>query len=275
MDINFLKKSITLALSVITVVFTFVPEACFEGCKLLKGASGEANIMINRILTFIAVFVIVIIVQAIYYYFRKSICIKGYGYSIRIEYGDILKKDSCKRIIDFDECFTTNVGKAPADVKCGTICGQYLIANPISSRNMQDLIEKAQLKPAKGKSEYQSKVRYESGRLVPNGDDFLLMAFAKLDKDGLGKLSRDEFLDCLSMLWKEIDKYYGQKDVCIPILGSGITRFEDKLLTKQTLLDIIVASYKLSSHKIKPPYQLHIVCKKGNDFSLNKIGNNI
>jgi hypothetical protein len=60
--------------------------------------------------------------------------------------------------------------------------------------------------------------------------------------------------------------------VCIPILGSGITRFEDKLLTQQELLDIILASYKLSSHKIKPPYQLHIVCKKGDDFSLNRIG---
>lgn len=59
---KFLKKSFTWTLSIITVVFTFVPEASFEGCKLLKGASGEANIMMNRILTFIAVFVIVIIV---------------------------------------------------------------------------------------------------------------------------------------------------------------------------------------------------------------------
>lgn len=137
---------------------------------------------------------------------------------------------------------------------------------------MQALIEKAQLKPAKGKSRYQNKERYESGRLVPKGDD-LLMAFAKLDKDGRGWFfSREEFLECLSILWNEIDKYYGQKDVCIPILGSGITRFEDKLLTQQELLDIIVLSYKLSSHKIKPPYQLHIVCKKGDDFSLNRIG---
>jgi len=267
---KFFKKSFTWTLGIITVVFTFVPEACFKGCKLLKGASGEANIMINRILTFIAVFVIVIIVHAIYRCVRESICIKGHGYRIRIEYGDILKKDSCKRIINFDECFTTSVGDAPSDVKRSSICGQYLVANPI--HNMQALIEKAQLKPVKGKSRYQSKERYESGRLVPNGDD-LLMAFAKLDKDGRGWFfSREEFLDCLSILWNEIDKYYGQKDVCIPILGSGITRFEDKLLNQQELLDIIVASYKLSSHKIKPPYQLHIVCKKGDDFSLNRIG---
>ena len=60
--------------------------------------------------------------------------------------------------------------------------------------------------------------------------------------------------------------------MCIPILGAGTTRFDDKLLTQQELLDIIVASYKLSSHKIKEPNQLHIVCKKREGFSLNRVG---
>lgn len=110
---------------------------------------------------------------------------------------------------------------------------------------------------------------------MPNGDD-LLMAFAKLDADGIGKFfSHKEFLDCLSLLWEEIDKYYGQKDVCIPILGSGLTRINETLLTQQELLDIIIGSYKLSSHKIKSPYKLHIVCKKNDDFSLNQIGKSI
>lgn len=273
---KYFRKSFTWTLSIITTVFTFVPEACFEGCTLLKSASVETNIMINRILTFISVFIIVIIIHAIYRLIRRSISIKGHGYSIRIEYGDILKKDSCKKIINFDECFTTSVGDAPLDVKRNSICGQYLVANPI--HNMQSLIEKAQLKPAKGKSRYQSKERYESGRLVQNGND-LLMAFAKLDENGLGRFfSRDEFLDCLSLLWKEINKYYAQKDVCIPILGSGMTRMDGEssgMLTQQELLDIIISSYKLSPHKIKYPYQLHIVCKKCDDFSLNKIGENM
>ncbi len=267
---KFFKRSCTWTLSVIAVLFAFVPEASFKGCKFLEDASDEVNIMINRILTFIAVLVIVIIVHAIYRCVRKSISIKGHGYSIRIEYGDILKKDSCKRIISFDECFTTSIGENPSDVKRSSICGQYLVANPIN--NMRSLIEKAQLQPAKCKSKFQGKEKFESGRLVQNGDD-LLMAFAKLDKDGRGRFfSREEFLDCLAILWNEIDKYYGQKDVCIPILGAGITRFDDKQLTQQELLDIILASYKLSSHKIKTPHQLHIVCKKRDDFSLNRIG---
>jgi len=270
--IKFLKKSNTWALSIISAIFTFVPETIFGKYKLLLNASDEVNIVLTRVLTFITVLVLSMIINALYLFYRRSICIKGSTYSIRIKYGDLFKMHDCKKVIPFDECFTTSVGDSPSDINPDSICGQYLERNPV--QDMQSLIDNAQLKPAKSKSKYQNKVRYDSGKLAPNGD-YLLMAFAKLDKDGLGKLSRDEFLDCLSILWKEIDKYYGQKDVCIPVLGSGVTRMNDESLTQQELLDIIIESYRLSTHKMKSPCQLHIVCKKRDGFSLNKIGENI
>jgi hypothetical protein len=214
-----IEKSLTWAIRVITVVFTFVPETVFEKYKLLLSASDEANVVLVRVLTFIAMFVLLIAINAMYACFRKSVRIKGENYSIQIKYDDILKIRDCKKIIPFDECFTTSVGSATSDVNPESICGQYLKANPIE--NMQKLIYDAKLKPLKSKSKYQGKERYESGKLVPNGDN-LLLAFAKLDEDGLGGFSRDEFLDCLSTLWKEIDKHYGQKNVCMPILGQEL-----------------------------------------------------
>lgn len=267
--IELIKKSIAWALSIISGVFTVVPESFFAKIKLLSSASDELNIILIRVLTFILVLIGVVIIVAWRLSRRESVQIKGNNYSIQIEYGDLFKMSSCKKVISFDECFTTSVGDSPSDIKRGSVCGQYLEANPI--QDMQKLIDAAKLKPLKSKSKYQKKVRYESGKLVPNGD-YLLMAFAKLDEQGLGELTRDEFLDGLSTLWKEIDKYYGQEDVCIPILGSGITRMKGESLTQQQLLDIIIASYRLSSHKIKSPHQLHIVCQKQEDFSLNKIG---
>ena len=101
------------------------------------------------------------------------------------------------------------------------------------------------------------------------------MAFAKLDETGNGYLSLDELLDCLSLLWKEINKYYAQCDVCVPILGSGITRIKGEQISQQKLLDIIISSYQLSAHKIKEPCKLRIVCKKSRNFSLNRIGQNL
>ncbi len=148
----------------------------------------------------------------------------------------------------------------------------YLINNP--DLDIQKLILDSQLKPLKSKSKYKNKERYESGRIVPNGDD-LLMAFVTLDKNGSGRFfTRDEYLKCLSILWKEIDIYYGQQDVCIPILGAGLTRFEGGVgasISQQELLNMIIWSYKLSSYKIKSPHKLRIICKKSKGFSIYKI----
>ena len=99
---------------------------------------------------------------------------------------------------------------------------------------------------------------------------FLLMAFAKLDKNGLGHLSYDEYIECLNKLWEQIDIYHGTSDVYMPILGSKITRF-DKELTQQELLDIIISTYRLSPKKMKEAYKLHIMCKAREGFSLNDV----
>lgn len=271
--IKFLIKSTTYALSIISVVFTFVPESVFGICKIFPSFSDETNIVLMRILSFIIVLILSMAIYALYLHKRKHIYIKGKNYSILIEYGDLLEMNDCRKVITFDECFTTKVGNFASDIKPTSICGQYLTKYPIP--DIKRLIDDAQLKPAKTKSKYQGKERYESGKLVPNGED-LLMAFSQLAKDGKGMFrSYDEFLECLSLLWKEIDKYYGQKDVCISVLGSGLTRIGDTSFTQQELLDIIIESYKLSSHKIKLPYKLHIVCKERDDFSLNNIGQNI
>ena len=242
----------------------------------LEGYTLEINIIVNRILTFVIVWFIAAFGYKAYLLLRNKVSIKGNNYKITVEYGDLLKIKNCKRVINFDECFSTHVGTAPADIKSTSICGQYLTANP--NLNIQSLLSNSQLKPLKTKSKYQSKERYESGRIVPNGDD-LLLAFAKLDKNGLGRFfTRDEYLECLSVLWEEIDKYYGQQDVCIPILGAGLTRFDGgsgASIPQQELLDMIIWSYKLSSHKIKLPRKLRIICRRDEDFSLDKIDSQV
>lgn len=266
---NFLKKSLTIAAGIISMAFTFIPETFFAKLKLFEKASEDVNIIVNHALTFGVVTIFVFLIYGTYLHFRKHVKINGRNYDIEVLYGDIFEMPNCKKVITFDECFTTAVGNAPAEIKPKSICGQYLKRYPVE--DIQALIDKAQLKPLRNKSQYKNKERYESGRIIPNGD-FLLTAFAKLDKDGLGRMTRDELIDCLSLLWKEIDKHYGQTDICVPVLGAGITRLDDTSLTQQELLDIIICSYKLSTQKIKKPYKLYIVCKETDDFSLNKIG---
>lgn len=282
--IDFIKKSIVLASAVVTSIFTFVPESFFDDhewisqdllkqCKLFSDLDiKDVNIVISRLAFFLLIWLITSAAYALFLSIRRWTTIHGDNYSIRVEYGNIHKKRKCKRVINFDECFTTQVGNKTAEINPGSICGQYLTAHP--DLNIQQLIDDANITPARAKSRYQQKTRYESGTIVPNGDD-LLMAFAKLDDKGKGRFfSRDEYLACLDLLWKELENHYSEKDVCVPILGAGTTSFDGgsgASIPQQKLLEMMIGSYKLSSHKIKAPHKLRIVCKKNRGFSINKI----
>lgn len=115
---------------------------------------------------------------------------------------------------------------------------------------------------------------YESGSLLPNGE-YILMVFGKLNEDGRTEMTRDEFLEALQRLWRELNKYYTQEDVAIPALGSGITNFKGELLSRQQLVDIIVASYRINPYKIKRPNSLRIICRDIKQFSPNKVGDSL
>jgi hypothetical protein len=277
-----MKKSITLAFAIISVFLTFVPESLFEIKEWISDStiknmglsikSNILNVIVSKVIFFITILIIVFIVRAALIKIRRKISIKGDNYVIQIEYGNILNIKNCKKVINFDECFTCNVGDNPGDVKPTSICGQYLKNNP--NINVDALISNSNIVAKAERSKYKNKICYESGSLIPNGDD-LLMSFAPLDGNGLGSFStRDSYLKCLDLLWKQIDTYYCQKDVCIPILGSGITRFEDgsgASISQKELLQTIIYSYMLSSHKLKSPHKLRIVCMKSDDFSINDI----
>ena len=270
---KFKKKCLEISSALVATIFMFIPEALFEKYTIFPNLSIEINVIINRFL--FAIFLTVIVVWRYKRYIdkRKTITIKGKDYIIEVRYGDIIEETNCKKVINFDECYTTEVGELKHQIKTTTVCGQYLLKNP--NIDIDKLIVNANLKEAKKKSKFQNKIRYDSGKLVPNGDD-LLMAFVKLDEEGVGRFfSFQEYIDSLLTLLEEVDKYYGQKDVCIPILGSGLTRINEQRLTQQELLDIMIMTYKLSAHKIKKPYKLCIICKENDDFSLNKIGESL
>lgn len=282
--IDFFKKSVVMAFAIITGIFTFFPESFFanyewvtqELINKLSWLSNfevkDVNIVISRLVCFFIVWIVTSIIYLIFLKLRWKRTIKGENYLIRVEYGNILKKKHCKRVISFDECFTTQVGNATADINPTSICGQYLSAHP--ELDIQQLIEASNITPARSKSKYQQKTRYDSGSIVPNGND-LLMAFARLDERGKGRFfSRDEYLSCLDLLWKELENHYSEKDVCVPILGAGTTSFDGgsgTSISQQDLLNMMIWSYKLSSHKIKYPHKLRIVCKRNRGFSINEI----
>lgn len=281
--IKIVKESLGWASGLFSGILTLFPERMFTHWHWISREMlsdkiswnwvniDDLNIIITRICLFIIVVIICQLVFCICSHFKK-IMIKGRGYSIVIEYGDIFKFKNCQRVISFDECYTICVGTNTADIKRDTICGQYLINNP--NLDMDSLIQRSNIIQCRRRSKHNNKICYQPGSIVPNGDD-LLMAFTKLDSNGKSlKFTIEDYLKCLEKLWKELDNNYCQKDVCIPVLGSGITRFENGInqsVSKEELIELIISSYKLSKYKLKDLSTLHIVCKRSSDFSLDRI----
>lgn len=266
MDIRLLKNGGAIAGGLISAIFTVVPEEVFKYGFINCDWSESTIIIANRLIACVAVFILVLIGVLIYRCVNPSVTISDKTITIKVQYKNLFRIKRGKRVINFDECFSTNVGNKPADIKPESLCGQYLAKYPID--DMQALIQEAGVQPV-GVSRFDNKDAYTPGTIIPR-DDFFLMAFAKLDEKGLGCLTYEEYLDCLNKLWEQIDCFHGTDDVYIPILGSRITRL-GKDLTQQELLDIMIASYRLSPKKMKKPSVLHIVCKRRDGFSINDV----
>lgn len=266
-------KIVKYAFGITTGIFTFAPESFFKMCQLIPGASETVDIIVGRFTLALVIFLMVLIKKLWNLETQRFTIINGTNYSVKILYGNIFDVKKGKKIIPFDECFTVNVGDKPENINPSSVCGQYIQKYSLNKSIMDELIKKSHLQKLSTDSMYHNMNRYESGKLVVNGD-YLLMAFAKLDGSGKGYLSYNDYLKCLTVLWDEIDKYYGGEDVYIPILGSGVTRMDGSDdMTSQELLEIIITSYKLAPHKIHLPQQLKIICKKESGISLAKIDN--
>lgn len=272
MNKSYWSNLLGITFGLTTTCFSFIPDSFFSEMLSWTIVPEYWNDTINRLVFLVFVAILTGLGMLIWRWSRKKVKIRGYNYDIVVEYGNIFDVQDSRKVINFDECFTTELGDAPHQIKRSSVCGQFLENNP--GIDIRSIISNSGIKPKRGRSKYNNQECYESGRLLLDGD-YLLMAFAKLNKDGRAEMTREEYVESLRVLWEEIDKYYSQTDISIPILGSGITGFNGELLNKQQLVDIIIASYQVNPHKIKKPNSLRIICKKDKDFSLDNIGNTL
>ena len=207
------------AYALTTVVIAIIPESCFTALKINGGWSNQAVVIVGRLAICAAILAISNVAYACYQKHRKCVSVVGDNYFIQVEYGDLFGVKNGKVVVNFDECFTAKTGDRPFDVKPDSVCGQYLMKHPVD--DIGGLIKEAGVMPDEERSLIDGRPRYKPGTIVPNGR-YLRMSFAKLDKNGRGQLTYDEYLECLNTLWEELDLYHGTEDVYLPVLGLGL-----------------------------------------------------
>ena len=181
--------------------------------------------------------------------------------NITIKYGTLFEENGIK-VIAFNEYFDTQVdNKVIAE---SSLNGIFISKQSDGARAIDDAIEKeARLKngvvkenvsrPYGGKS-----IKYQLGCICPYGEYFLL-AFSHFDDDNKAYISVEDYISCLMHMWNELDTYYAGRPIVLPLLGSGITRFNNSDITPQELLRYIIMTYKASKVKFNNTASLTIV----------------
>ena len=163
-------------------IIKWIPTEAVQRYLVDKGITdAEIDTIITKIICYAIVWTVVTLI----YIVRRTVTIKGNNYVIKVKYGNLLKEVSCKRVINFDECYTTCIGTNPSDIKPSSICGQY-IQSVGDSLNIQNLIDNAEIKPEESVSRFKNSQAYKPGSIIVNGDA-LLLAFATLNSEGRAK----------------------------------------------------------------------------------------
>ena len=90
-------------------------------------------------------------------------------------------------------------------------------------------------------------IRYDSS--VDN-HTYLMLAMTELDDNYEAHTNMAKFEHMLMKMWSEINRVYASNDVVLPLLGTGISRFDDGPKDKEALLKCMLCTLNASSVKL-------------------------
>lgn len=209
----------------------------------------------QNLLILLSIYIIscVIVYTSIGWIFKKSIQLSIRKMTITIKTGNIFKEPGL-RVIGCDRNFTTIVDDVV--ISKSSLHGQ-LVENHGSADDINAAVAKAaqelnlkQNTEKKYKFPLGSIVRYHSNQ---DNHDYLLLAMMELNKKYEAHTTTREFEQTLTQMWKEIDRVYARKEIVLPLLGSGISRFDDGVKDDFELLRSMLYTLSSSGVNLKSP----------------------
>lgn len=181
--------------------------------------------------------------------------------NIVIKYGDLFEEEGLK-VIAFNEFFDTQVDDKV--IAASSLNGIFITEHSDGASTIDDKIDsEIRLKQSIISENVQRKsggktTKYQLGCVCPYNDYFLL-AFSHFDDNNKAYISVEDYISCLMHMWNELDIYYAGRPIVIPLLGSGITRFNNSEVTPQELLKYVVMTFKASKVKFNNTSSLTII----------------
>lgn len=86
-------------------------------------------------------------------------------------------------------------------------------------------------------------IRYDSSK---DNHTYLMLAMTELDRNYEAHTNMAKFEHMLMRMWSEINRVYASNDVALPLLGTGISRFDDGPKNKEALLRCMLCTLNSS-----------------------------
>ena len=216
----------------------------------------------------LATWVLVAVVKCIRY--SNSIKLNINNIIIEIKEGDLFSTNDWK-VIPFNEFFDTQVDDIV--IAHNTLNGIFIDRHVENIEKLENTIENAPIIRSITRRQVNNKVCHQLGRIIPFENQYLLLAFSHFEENQ-AKLTHSQYEACLRTMWREISRTYANRPVFLPLLGSGITRFDNPVIkTEQQLLKCLLCTLKTSNVTINQKISIVLTpsaIKKVNLYELKK-----
>lgn len=238
------KKSFKLSFAIIGAISTIMGVAGISLIDLLPKDSG----CLFRLFALVILFVLLAFLAAIATYHRSKdgvhLLINGMDVDIVVD--DLFGTEGVK-VIPFDEYFDIKVDDKV--ISKNSLNGIFIEKH--ADRNaLKQTVEEKQLSLLKPYKAGNGRICYPLGT-VKDCAGFALLAFTHMDEMNRAYLRRGQYEKCLLNMWDELDRMYAGRRIVLPLLGSGITRFENGKPSEDDLLRCILCTLRASKHHFK------------------------
>lgn len=241
------KDSASIAFAILATIETFLA---------VSGISLDSIIPSQKwwvlLIVIIAVYAVILVIV---YLILKAVSMRGIrmdvnGISVAINQGDIFEANGWK-VIPFNEHFDITVDDVI--ISKTSLNGLFIMNHVADLNELSEVIRNDGTKYAPNFGTHEH-LTFPLGHCIAFQGEYILLALTRFNEQNVAHISKIDYEHCLMNMWKEIRRLYANKPVFLPLIGSGITSFDDiPQKSNFDLLKCMLCTLKASGENINQP----------------------
>lgn len=229
----------------------------------------EINEWWKKALIILVVFLFIWTITALIKAYRanRKITLNIRGIKVNIKVGDIFNSPDWK-LIPFNEFYDTTVDDVV--IAHNSLNGKFITEHITNIEELQKTLTQAEDVYGLKRKSVGGRYIFPLGRII-TFRDYMLLAFSHFEHNQ-AKLTHKDYEECLRTMWNEISRVYANRPITLPLLGGGVTRFEDiSEKSESHLLRCLLCTLKTSNAKIYQPITIVLTKEAMNQINLYEI----